>query len=130
MHDPIRQFLKKRGCPEDIVKGGLKGLIDHWELVVTEVSHGYDLLLEDYIADMDCRQLIEDVVPLATTPAQRSLLKKLKRLDAVMRMLLQAFPKGLRTKQPEDNGWTPERNWWYFSYPKNSGPDLREELQV
>ena len=29
----------------------------------------------------------------------------------------------------EDEGWTPERNWWYFQVPKSPGPTLQQELQ-
>ena len=53
MKDPIREYLKKKGCPENVVKSGLQGLITTWETIVIEVSNGYDLTLEDYLNDMD-----------------------------------------------------------------------------
>ena len=129
MKDPIREYLKTKGCPEHIVKGGLGGLVETWETVVTEVSHGYDLTLDDYLNDMDGRQLIEEVVPLASTPAHRALIKKLGRLDGMMKTLIAPREHSLwGNNTASENGWTAEKNWWYFSQPKNPGPDLRDEL--
>jgi hypothetical protein len=129
MKDPIREYLKKKGCPEHIVRGGLEGLIETWEIVVTEVSHGYDLTLADYINDMDGRQLIEEIIPLVSSAAHKALVKKLGRIDAMMRMLTKTSEEPLWGDSTiKENGWTSERNWWYFSRPKNPGPDLRDEL--
>ena len=87
MKDSIREFLKKKGCPEHVVKGGFEGLIETWETVVTEISHGYDLTLDDYLNDMDARQLIEEAIPFASTPAHKALIKKLGRLDKIVRQI-------------------------------------------
>ena len=130
MKDPIRAYLRKKGCPEHIVKCGLEGLVETWDTVVTEVSHGYDLTLDDYLNDMDGRQLIEEVVPRASTPAHKALIKRLGRLDGVMRTLIEPSEKPLWDDNAvKENGWTAEKNWWYFNRPKRPGPDLRDELE-
>ncbi len=129
MKDLIREHLKKKGCREHVVKGGLKGLIETWETVVVEVSHGYDLTLEDYLNDMDGRQLIEEVRLLASTPAEKSLIKKLGRLDAMMKSLVDPRDHSLwGNDSAATHGWTRWKNWWYFSQPKNPGQDLRDAL--
>ena len=88
MKDLIRQYLQQRGCPTHVQDAGLAGLIETWETVVTEVSHGYDLTLDDYRNDMDGRQLIEELKPLAKSAAHKAMFKKLLRLDAIMRTLI------------------------------------------
>lgn len=129
MKDKIREYLRKKGCSEHVVKGGLQDLIENWETVVTEVSHGYDLTLDDYLNDMDGRQLIEEVAPLASTPAHKALIKKLGRIDAIMKTLVEPSPKPLWGENTtRENGWTHEHNWWYFNRPKHPGPDLRDEM--
>ncbi len=129
MKDPVREYLKRKGCPDHIVKGGLDGLIDSWETVVTEVSHGYDLTLDDYLNDMDGRQLLDEIKPLVSTAAHNALLKKLARLDAIMRTLIVRRELSLwGIGIAQEKGWTPEKNWWYFSQPAHPGPELREEL--
>lgn len=130
MKDAIREHLRKKGCPEHVVKSGLQGLIETWETVVIEVSHGYDLTLEDYLNDMDGRQLLEEVRLLAATPAQKSLIKKLGRLDGMMKTLVEPREHCLwGDKAATEHGWTAWKNWWYFSQPKNPGPDLRDGLE-
>ncbi len=32
--------------------------------------------------------------------------------------------------QAEENGWTPEANWWYFTRPADPGPELAEDLET
>ena len=41
--DRVRQYLRRRGSAPSVVKGGLKGLLDHWESLVTAVDEGYNL---------------------------------------------------------------------------------------
>ena len=60
--DPVGEFLRNRGCPEHVVRGGLRGLVESWEEVVRSVEEGYSLGLDDYLNDMDGRQLIEEVL--------------------------------------------------------------------
>jgi hypothetical protein len=130
MKDLIRDFLKKKGCPEHVVKGGLEGLIETWETVVTEISHGYDLTLDDYLNDMDGRQLIEEAIPFASTPAHKALIKKLGRLDKIVKTLIVPTEKSLWGESvAKERNWTPETNWWYFNHPEHPGPDLRDELE-
>jgi len=64
--DPVSEFLKERGCPAHVIRGGLMGLIDSWETTVESVERGYSLGLDDYLNDMDGRQLIE--VALGSAP--------------------------------------------------------------
>lgn len=39
--DQIREYLKGRGCPETVWRGGSEGLMRRWERFVAEVESGY-----------------------------------------------------------------------------------------
>lgn len=102
-----------------------------WETIVTEVAHGYDLTFEDYLNDMDTRQLIDEVQPLASTAADKALLRKLNRLDAVMQTLLEPARNCLwGAATAREHHWKRSHHWWYFMQPKNPGTDLRDELET
>ena len=60
--DPITEFLRKQGASYAIVANGLRGLVENWERVVDQVSKGYPQGLDDYLNDMDGRQLLENAL--------------------------------------------------------------------
>lgn len=127
--DPVRSFLQERGCPDSVVRRGLRGLVEAWERTVREVRAGYPLGLDDYLNDMDCRQLIEDVfrtIPDARTP---TLAGRVREADALLRHLLQPARECLwGAEAAAAHGWMPEKEWWYFQRPKKAGPELMAEL--
>jgi len=125
----IREFLRARGCPETVVAGGAEGLIDEWERVVASIEAGYPLGLDDYLNDMDGRELIAAVmasIARALTPIQK---RRLAAADARLRAVL--VPHGgclWGERLAAAHDWDPDSNWWYFSRPKRPGPELRQEL--
>ncbi len=127
--DPVRSFLQERGCPDSVVRRGLRGLVEAWERTVREVRAGYPLGLDDYLNDMDGRQLIEDVfrtIPVAHTP---TLAGRVREADALLRQHLQPAQECLwGAETATSRGWTPEKQWWYFQRPKKAGPELMAEL--
>ena len=127
--DPARSFLQERGCPDDVVRRGLRGLVEAWERTVREVRAGYSLGLDDYLNDMDGRQLIEDLfrnVPAARTP---TLAGRVREADALLRQLLQPARECLwGAEAAAAHAWTPEKEWWYFQRPKKAGPELMSDL--
>ena len=86
--DPIREFLEARGCPEHIVEGGLDGLLEQWENAVDDVEETYPLGLDDYLDDMDGRELIEGAVEVAPPEARRAIVKRLQKADERMKELV------------------------------------------
>src|SRR5262249_10692110 len=77
--EAVRDFLRSRGCPEPVVSAGLAGLIEDWDRIVGEIETGYRLGLDDYLNDLDGRELIAAAlasVPKILTPALR------RKLDA------------------------------------------------
>ncbi len=130
-NDRIREYLMQKGAPDHVVKGGLRGLVETWEIIVTEVSHGYDLTFDDYLNDMDARQLIDEIQDLASTPSDKALLRKLERMDAMMRTLLEPARECLWGEPAaREHKWNRSHHWWYFMQPKHPGQDLRDELEA
>jgi hypothetical protein len=126
--DPVRAFLRARGSPDHVVRGGLEGLVAEWERVAVALEHGYPLdTLDDYLNDMDLRALIEEVLAsLAQPPALAS---RINAADARARaQLVQAdgclWGEGLAAR----NDWDYEDDWWYFMRPARPGPGLRGDL--
>ena len=128
--DPVREFLEARGCPEHIVDGGLDGLLERWESAVDDVAETYPLGLDDYLDDMDIRELIEGALAAAPPELRRGALKRLDKLDARMKKLLVPSHRCLwGSDLAEQHDWTPQRNWWYFMHPSEPGPELKEDLE-
>lgn len=125
--DPVRDFLVRRGSPDHVVRDGLKGLVESWERTVDAVAKGYRLGLDDYLNDMDGRQLIEET--LAVASAADSLLKRIRNADRRMRDLVTPSRDCLWGEHAAlRHGWAPQKNWWYFSQPKTPGAELGAEL--
>lgn len=124
-----KEFLRSRGCPEGVVAGGADGLIEEWERVVGLVETGYKLGLDDYLNDLDGRELIAALVAHITralTPTQK---RRLEAADMRMRAAVKPLGRCLwGDRLAAANGWDATRNWWYFSRPAKPGPDLAQEL--
>jgi len=128
--DPVRELLEKRGCPEYVVRGGLRGLTESWEELVRSVEEGYSLGLDDYLNDMDGRQLIEEVLHIAPAGDKNIFLKRIRQADAKMQCLVKPAGRCLwGDETARQEGWTSKKNWWYFSRPIRAGEDLLAEIE-
>jgi hypothetical protein len=128
--DPVGEFLHKRGCPEHVVRGGLRGLTESWEEVVRSIEEGYSLGLDDYLNDMDGRQLIEEVLHIAPAGDKNIFLKRIRQADAKMQRLVKPAGRCLWDDETaRQEGWTAKKNWWYFSRPIRAGEDLLAEIE-
>jgi hypothetical protein len=127
--DAVREILRSRGCQERVVDGGLDGLISDWDEVSHAIEKGYTLGLDDYLHDVDGRELIAAVlagVPAALTPAMK---RRLNAADTRAKKALEPHPRCLwGDRMAVAHGWKREERWWYFSRPRAPGPELAEEL--
>jgi len=125
----VTRFLSERGCPDDVVEGGLEGLIAAWKRVADHVADGYSLGLDDYLNDLDGRQLLEEALAHATDEERASAMPRIRRTDERMKSLVVPTLECLwGDKVAEQEGWSPESHWWYFSLPRAPGELLREDL--
>jgi hypothetical protein len=126
--DPVREFLKRRGSAEHVVRGGLPGLVENWERVVESVKRGYNLGLDDYLNDMDGRQLLDEALKLAK--ADKAYIERVRRADESMRRLVKPIVRSLWGEEnAKERGWSAEKNWWYFAVPIKAGSELADDLK-
>jgi len=126
--DPVRDFLKQRGCPPHVVDGGLPGLLSAWEKTAADVAGVYRLGLDDYLNDMDGRELLDAAWAAAGDPEREALGSHLEAADRKMkRHLLPPGPCLWGESEAAARGWTPEKNWWYFRRPRRAGNDFETD---
>jgi len=128
--DPVEDFLKERGCPAHVIRDGLIGLIERWETAIESVERGYRLGLDDYLNDMDGRQLIEEALGIASDREKKKHTDRLRQADARMKKLLAPARRCLWGDEvAEAEGWSARKNWWYFMKPIKAGHDLLAEIE-
>ena len=127
--DPVRAYLAARGCAPSVIESGLTGLVENWESVVGAVETGYALGLDDYLNDLDVRQLLEEVWGLAFVAERELWGQRLQRADEQMKALVRPGKTCLwGAEVAEEEGWTAIDNWWYFSRPLQGAPAFLAEL--
>jgi hypothetical protein len=128
--DPVRAYLKKRGAAQHVIEGGLEKLVRDWQQFVQSVSEGYSLESEDYLNDLDGRQLIEEALAVAPAAQKMSIMKSLRQADSALKRLTRPVETCLwGAENAVENGWTPKKNWWYFVVPRKGAADLITDLQ-
>jgi hypothetical protein len=128
-HDPVRDFLRQQGAPYHFISSGLRGLVENWERVADMVVKGYDLPLDDYLADMDTRELLANALDVAPPALRETFRDRITRADE--RMKAAVIPAGRclwGQIVADEEGWREDREWWYFTRPRQAGPRLLEEL--
>jgi len=129
MKDPVRDFLRERGCGEHVIEGGLEGLVESWEKTVREVEEGYSLTLDDYLNDLDARQLIAEALGVARDDQRAMINARLTRADDKMRSLTEPTEVCLWGDEiAQEERWTADENWWYFARPIKAGSELLAEI--
>jgi hypothetical protein len=129
MSDPVREYLRGKGCAQHVVKGGLEGLVAAWENTVNSVVHGYEFGLDDYLNDLDGRQLISEVMAIADVPSRLKYGERVRRADERVRKVLTLTGECLwGNAAAARHEWSAEKNWWYFSVPKTAGAELLIDL--
>jgi hypothetical protein len=131
MKDPVRDYLRERGCGERAIEGGLEGLVESWEKTVRQVEEGYSLTLDDYLNDLDARQLIADTLVVASDKQRAAIDARLSRADQKMRSLTGPAKVCLWGDEvAQEEGWTAEENWWYFARPIKADAEFLAEIET
>jgi hypothetical protein len=128
--EAVREFLRTRGASDSVVSGGLDGLIAGWEKVAESVERGYPLdTLDDYLNDMDLRQLIAEILAAVPIPARGTLATRLQTADMRIRAALVPAERCLWGPAIAGRrGGSAAREWWYFMRPIRPGAGLRADL--
>ncbi|MBM3647451.1 MAG: hypothetical protein FJX11_06620 [Alphaproteobacteria bacterium] len=113
--------------PPDIAD--LRELIDQWAEFTTDLSGGYSFDLDNWLNDVDVRELILEALPMFGREEMGELTQKLEQADRTFMAATRDFKKcvwgkGIARKEK----WTPQKNWWYFRTPLRSNDQLEDEL--
>lgn len=131
MSDAVQTYLAQRGCPDFVVEGGLKGLVASWEAFAAGLANGYEHGLDEYLNDLDVRQILADAWPKAS-PQQRGALAA--RLETADRRVRSATTIGEAclwgAKVAKRNRYDATTNWWYYAVPKKGSAELRADLDA
>jgi hypothetical protein len=127
--DPVREYLRQRGASYSVIANGLRGLVDNWERVVAEVEAGYDRPFDDYLNDLDGRQLLANALEIAPEEVREAYTGRIAATDARVKAVTRPSARCLWGQiVADEEGWKPDRNWWYFLLPTAPGPKLAAEL--
>ena len=129
MSEEVREFLREKGCSFQVAERGLPGLVESWEKVVKSVEAGYSLTLDDYLNDLDARQLLEEALEVAPLAEQQNFEERIRQADDQMRGLTTRSSVCLWGDElAEEEGWTQKKNWWYYACPVDADAELLAEI--
>jgi hypothetical protein len=129
-HDAVHTYLISRGCAPLIVRRGLGGLLEQWSGIVAAVERGRDMTLDEWLNDMDLRDILAGAMAAATPHERRAAAMRLDEADDRFRSMTVLSPCLWGDDIAQTNSWRAEWQWWYFRRPTLPGPILREDLLV
>ena len=114
--------------PPDVAD--LCDLIDQWVAFTADLEgKGYSFDLDNWLNDVDVRELILEALPMFSREEMGDHALKLDKADETFLTATRDFKRcvwGHGTARKER--WTPEKNWWYFRTPRRSNAQLEDEL--
>ncbi len=125
-HDPVRALLLARSCPARMVVDGFPGLITRWTEIVNQIETGYGASLDEYINDMDLRDLVSTASQLGGVSGTE--LEALHLVDARYLEETEACPCIWGPDVEAEDGLSSE-DWWYYRRPRELTDTLRDEME-
>jgi hypothetical protein len=114
--------------PPDV--GDLRDLIEQWTEFAADLGrNGYGFDLDNWLNDVDVRELILEALPMFGVEELGELAAKLEAADQAFLAATREFKHCVwssRTARKEK--WTPQKNWWYFRTPVQSNTELEDDL--
>jgi len=128
--DPVQQLLADRGCPEEVVAAGLDGLVARWSSIVASVETGYAFGLDDLLNDLDTRDALSGALVVAAPAEGAHARAQVEALDARLRAVSIVSRCLWGDEVEEDDGLSPQVQWWYYRRPSRLNDDLAAELEA
>jgi len=104
--------------------------VARWAKIVESLERGWRFDLDDWLNDMDLRQLIHEGWPLYGPDEKAEVEATIKRADSFF--LLHTVDAGKclwGRKTAKREKWSAKTNWWYFRKPRKAEPDFIEEVE-
>ena len=108
----------------------LSSLLDTWEAFASSLAGGYDFGLDDYLNDLDVRQLIEQALLSAREPVDERLRKRLETADELVLAATERTHTCLwGSHNAAERGWQSDQNWWYFAMPRERSAEFDDDVE-
>jgi hypothetical protein len=127
--DAVARYMKSRGVSQELIEDGLEGAIDRWDAIARSAKD-YDFTLDDWLNDMDLRDIIEGSMKAADQAERDSVAKLLARADARMKKATVETGSIWGKANAESGKYDPETTWWYFRRPRHPGEMMQNDLEV
>ena len=114
----ITQYLQKKGSAEHVIKGGVQYLLESWKNTVTQELENKDYIWEEYLNDLDSRELLAEIVKIVDMGTAKLITTNLANLDKLFIEKTEASKCVWGENNKIRNNWDPKVNWWYFRIPK------------
>jgi len=106
-----------------------RALIDQWASFVAGLAEPYIFDLDNWLNDVDVRQLIHEASPMFAPDEVADATLALEKADAGFMLATHEVATCLwGSKTARREHWTAPRNWWYFRAPLRSNAELDEEI--
>ncbi len=125
----VRRYLKSRGVAADLIDGGLDAAVDRWDAIARS-ARDYDFTLDDWLNDMDLRDIIEGALAVADEPERQAVLQRLLNADERLKKATVETGSIWGDAMADAASWDPSRTWWYFRRPANPGEMIKEDLDA
>lgn len=128
LHDPVAEYFVTRGVSSNVRRKGLRGIIAQWE-AIAQTAARYDLTLDDWLNDVDLRDIIAGAMSVAPDKQQQEMRDALDRADELFRDGTIETRRSLwGDATAASDRHEPKRQWWYFRRPANPGDNMRADL--
>ncbi len=127
--DEVRRYLKSRGVATDLIDGGVESAVDRWDAIARSAKN-YDFTLDDWLNDMDLRDIIEGALAHASKPEQSAVALRLANADERLRNATALTGSIWGDALADAASWDPEKTWWYFRRPLNPGETMQADLDA
>ncbi|MGE3647529.1 MAG: hypothetical protein AB7G10_04265 [Reyranellaceae bacterium] len=104
--------------------------VERWAGIVTSLERGWRFDLDDWLNDMDLRQLIHEGWPLYGPEEKAAVEEALQHADS--HFLLHTVDAGKclwGRKAARREKWSAKANWWYFRKPRKAQTAFIEEVE-
>ena len=126
--DAVTRYLAERGVSDSVRRGGLSGIVARWSAIASTAGR-YDLTLDDWLNDLDLRDIIAGALAVASARERDEAKATLERADAAFLAATVESARSLWGAAGEGaNAHDRARQWWYFRYPKHPGATMRADL--
>lgn len=116
--DPLTHYLQTRTSAEHIWKQNANELVANWEKCIDEIRNGYKGGLDDYLNDMDLRQIIADCLCFVRASFTPALINRIEFADKELTSLTKELPECLWGESlAERFDWTRANSPWYYRLP-------------